>query len=134
MSSSADWIEQGVDCYIDAFGITDPETGDSLNVTGCSVHATARAVYGSGLAEHRRLRFHPVIAEWDTSPTTGQGQIIAGGDVTDRVRIFVTPELTQGWRCNRVIIQAFMFNPETTKKARIIDRVFEVSFSGNAGS
>jgi hypothetical protein len=126
-----DMIEQGVDCYIDAFGITDPETGTALNVTGCAVHAVARAVYGSGLAEHRRLRFSPVIAEWHTTPITGQGQITAGGAVTNRVRIFVTPEQTQGWRCNRVIIQAHMLNPSTSKKARIVNKVFEVSFSGD---
>jgi hypothetical protein len=122
-------IKQGVDLWIEANSIIDVRTGSAMNVTGYPVHAVARARYQRQVLGRRIYRYRmlePVIAEWHTTPTGTQGLIVAGGAVTDRVQIHVTPTQTSGWRCPLVIIQAEMTDPITGFVERIIDEVYEV--------
>lgn len=124
-------IRQGVDCWIEANSIINVQTGQSMDVTGYSVHAVARALYerrvlGRRLFQYRML--NPVVAEWSTTPTGTQGTVVAGGAVPDRVQIHVTPTQTAGWRCPLVMIQAEMTDPFTGYVARIINEVYEVDF------
>jgi hypothetical protein len=122
----ADVIRQGADCWIEANGIINLRTGLPMDVTGYAVHAVARARYERRIFQYQML--NPVVAEWSTTPTGDQGTIVAGGDVTDRVQIHVTPTQTAGWRCLFVNIQAEMTDPVTGYVERIVDKVYEVSF------
>lgn len=139
-----DIIQQGVDCWIEANSIVDVRTGASIDVTGFHVVAVARAIYDGGRfvygkpnASRRSYMYRmitPVVAQWSTTPTGTQGTIVAGGAVTDRVQIHVTPTQTEGWRCPLVIIQAEMTDPVTGYIARIIDAEFIVNFDANSGT
>jgi hypothetical protein len=124
-------IPQGVDCWIEASNIINVRTGTPMDVTGCAVHAVARALYerrvlGRRLFQYRML--NPVVAEWSTTPTGTQGTAIAGGAITDQVQLHVTPAQTSGWRCPLVLIQAELTDPITGYVERIIDEVYEVSW------
>lgn len=124
-------IPQGVDCWIEANNIINVRTGQSMDVTGASVHAVARALYerrvlGRRLFQYRML--NPVVAEWSTTPTGTQGTATAGGAIIDQVQLHVTPAQTSGWRCPLVMIQAELTDPITGYVERIIDEVYEVSF------
>jgi hypothetical protein len=124
-------ILQGVDCWIEANNIINVRTGQAMDVTGCSVHAVARALYerrvlGRRLYQYRMI--NPVVAEWSTTPTGTQGTATAGGAITDQVQLHVTPTQSSGWRCPLVIIQAELTDPITGFVERIIDEVYEVSF------
>jgi hypothetical protein len=130
-------IRQGVDCWIEANNIINVRTGLSMDVTGFSVHAVARALYerrvlGRRLFQYRML--NPVVAEWSTTPTGTQGTATAGGAVTDQVQLHITPTQTSGWRCPLVMIQAELTDPVTGYVERIIDEVYEVSFEVVIGS
>lgn len=125
-------IRQGCDIWLTAGNITDVTTGLPMDVTGYTVYAAARARYrrqvlGRNFYQYRMVS--PVVAEWSTSPTGTQGQATAGGAITNQVQLHVTPTQTEGWRCPLVIIQADLVNPVTGYVARIVDNVYEVSFS-----
>lgn len=126
----SDVIRQGVDCWIEALDIIDVRTGLPMDVTGFTVHAVARARYERhvlGRPRFYRTRMHsPIVAEWHTTPTGTQGLAIAGGAVTDRVQLHVTPVQTAGWRCPLVSIQAEMTDPVTGFVERIISEIYEV--------
>jgi hypothetical protein len=126
-------IRQGVDCWIEANSIINVRTGLSMDVTGCSVHAVARARYervvlGRQSVPYRFRMYNPIVAEWDTTPTGTQGTAVAGGAVPDQVQLHVTPTQTLNWRCPLVVIQAELTDPITGYVERIIDEVYEVSF------
>ena len=108
-------IKQGTHQYLDATGITDA-AGQALNVTGYSVAAVARASHVRG----------QVIAQWSTSPSGSVGTAVAGGSVTDRVRLEITPSQTTPWTCASVVIQAELTSPGGLV-ARIIDEQCAVS-------
>jgi hypothetical protein len=124
-------IKQGVDCWIEANNIINVRTGLSMDVTGCSVHAVARALYerrvlGRRLFQYRMI--NPVVAEWSTTPTGTQGTATAGGAITDQVQLHITPTQSSAWRCPLVLIQAELTDPITGYVERIIDEVYEISF------
>lgn len=124
-------VRQGTDCWISASNIVDVVSGASMDVTGYTVVATARARYqrrvlGRPIYNYRMMS--PVIAEWSTTPTGTQGVATAGGSVPDQVQLHVTPAQTENWRCPLVIIQADLIDPVTRYTARIIDEMYEVSF------
>jgi hypothetical protein len=124
-------IRQGTDCWIEANSIINIRTGEPMNVTGYTVHAVARARYERQVLGRRIYQYRmisPVVAEWHTTPTGTQGTAVAGGAVTDRVQLHVTPTQTAGWRCPLVVIQAEMTDPVTGYVARIINEVYEVDF------
>jgi hypothetical protein len=128
-------IKQGVDCWVEATGIIDVRTGSPMDVTGMTVHAVARALYEryvlgrpNYVRAYRWRMLSPVIAEWHTTPTGTQGQATAGGVVTDRVQLHITPTQSSSWRCPLVIIQAELTDPITGYVERIIDEVYEISF------
>jgi hypothetical protein len=127
---NAQVIRAGEDCWIEANNIIDVTTGLPINVTGYAVHAVARARWTGrrvlGTWRYQPRMIEPVIAEWSTSPTGTQGTIIAGGAVTDRVQIHITPTQSSGWRCPLVSIQAEMTNPATGFVSRIISEVYEL--------
>lgn len=112
----AEFIQQGIDCFIDAVDIVDA-AGVVLNVTGYTVEAVARAYYGSGA----------VVARWSSSPVGSQGLAIAGGAVIDRVRLVVTPEQTSAWNSMFVVVQAEMVSP-AGQKSRPISKTYQVSY------
>ena len=127
----ADIIRQGVDCWVEATSIINLRTGLPMDVTGYFVHAVARARYERRVLGRRTLQYRmisPVVAEWSTAPTGTQGTAVAGGAVTDRVQLHVTPTQTATWRCPLVNIQAEMTDPITGYVERIIDIILEVSF------
>jgi hypothetical protein len=136
-------IRQGVDCFITASNIIGVTTGEPVDVTGYTVYAAARAIYGDRyhLGKPNVVRgwwwsaaaYAPIIAEWSTSPTGTQGTVIAGlsngGTVTNQIQLHVTPTQTSTWRCPLVIIQAEMTDPNTNFVGRIIDEIYEVNFA-----
>jgi hypothetical protein len=125
-------IKQGVDCWVEACNIIDIRTGNTIDVTGYSVHAVARARYHRRVLGQYPRRWHaltPVISEWRTTPVAAtDGLIIAGGIVPDRVQIHITPTQSSNWRSPLVNIQAEMTDPLTGEVARIIDEIYEISF------
>lgn len=138
-NNNAQVIKQGVDCWLEALNIIDVRTGDPMDVTGYPVHAVARACYYRtvrGRPQYSTWQYRmlsPVVAEWSTTPTGTQGTIIAGGAVTDRVQIHITPAQTSGWRCPMVVIQAEMTDPVTGFVERVIDEIFDVSMEAVTG-
>lgn len=113
-------IQQGVDCYIDALNLVDITTGLPLDVTGFTV---------TGVARSTRPWPGPIIATWNTTPAGTDGVALAGGAITDRVRLVVGAAQTMSWwwRCAEVTIQADMTDPATDLTSRIIDARFFVS-------
>jgi hypothetical protein len=107
-------LRTGVDLFIDALDIVD-DSGVQLDVTGYAVEAVARAGHEQG----------EIMARWSTSPGGGQGTIIAGGSVIDRIRLVVTPAQTETWTSAFVVIQAEMMSL-TEKKSRPIDNVYQL--------
>jgi hypothetical protein len=133
--NAAGVIRQGEDCWIEASNILSPRTGELIDVTGWRVHAVARAWWSRVQLGQRIWQYRitsPVMSEWATNPTGGQGTIVAGigTDNTDphRIRLHITAAQTYHWRSPLVLIQAKMFNPITDEPARIIDEVFEIAF------
>jgi hypothetical protein len=124
-------ILQGVDCWIEASNIINVRTGTSMDVTGCSVHAVARALYERRVLGRRLFQYrmvNPIVAEWSTTPTGTQGTAVAGGAIPDQVQLHVTPTQSSSWRCPLVLIQAELTDPITGFVERIIDEVYEVSW------
>lgn len=125
-------IKQGTDCWITAANITAVATGLPIDVTNYTCYAAARARYHRqvlGRAYYQYRMISPVVAEWSTTPTGTQGEIIMGGTPTNQVQIHVTPTQTEGWRCPLVIVQAVLIDPITGYESRIVNSVFELDFS-----
>lgn len=111
----AELFKVGTDCFIDAYDIVDAD-GAQLDVTGYAVRAVARAYHEHG----------EILTVWSTTPDPGEGTIIAGGDVIDRIRLVVTPEQTERWDCYFVLVQAETVNL-VGRTSRPIHKVFQVS-------
>jgi len=138
---NAQVIRAGEDCWIEARDITDVRTGNPIDVTGYSVHATARAAYERyvrGRPQYMRAMrsrmLNPVIAEWDTSPTGTEGTIIAGGVDPYLVQIHITPTQSLNWLAPLVILQAELTDPITGYKSRIVDEVYELAYDATTQS
>jgi hypothetical protein len=133
--NAAEVIRQGEDFLIAAKNLRSVATGEPIDVTGWSVHAIARAWYqrvqlGQRIWQYRMI--NPVMSEWSTTPTGTQGTIVTGsatstGD-TNRVELQVTSSQTDNWRSPLVLIQAWMRNPVTDEKAKIISQVYEIEY------
>jgi hypothetical protein len=133
--NAAGVIRQGEDFTISAKNLYSVATGEAINVTGWPVHAIARAWYhraqlGARVWQYRMI--NPIMSEWSTSPTGTQGTIVTGVNTstgeTNRIEIKVTANQTNNWRSPLVLIQAWMSNPVTAEKAKIISQVYEIEF------
>jgi hypothetical protein len=133
--NAAEVIRQGEDFIISAKNLYSVATGETIDVTGWPVHAIARAWYqrtqlGARVWQYRMIS--PIMSEWSTSPTGTQGTIVTGANTstgeTNRVEIQVTADQTDNWRSPLVLIQAWMRNPVTAERAKIVSQVYEIEF------
>jgi hypothetical protein len=106
-------IQQGTSRVVSARDIVD-DNDAPLVVEGWHVHGVARANHSEGA----------LLAEWSDTPTGGQGRATAAGRT---VSLFITPEMSSAWVCDRVAIQAKIINPgdPDDQTERIIDETYD---------
>lgn len=106
-------LAQGTDRVVVAKDITDG-AGVALPVDGWSViaYAAAETVGGALLG---------VWSSADDRPT-GVGVASATGR---SVQVFITPDQSNAWNCDRVVMQGYVTSPDGSQTERIIDRTYD---------
>jgi len=106
-------LAQGTSRVAHASAITDGN-GDALTVDGWSVlaYAAAETVGGALLG---------IWSSADDRPA-GVGEASAAGR---DVKVFITPEQTNAWSCDRVVLQAFITSPSGDQTERIINATYD---------
>jgi hypothetical protein len=102
-------IPQGATRTIVIAGIVD-NAGAPLDVTGWAVHAQARP---------RNSPTAPLLAEWSSTPTDGQGVASAAGD---EVRLHIPHTMSVAWTWVRARLQCEITEPGPDgRRERIAD-------------
>lgn len=108
MTSEPLRIAQGTSRAIEIADIVDA-AGQPLTVTDWYVHAQARYDPTS-----------PVLAEWSTSPTAGQGRATAIGRT---VRLEIPHAMSSAWTWTTAELHVEISDPITERRERLLDAV-----------
>jgi hypothetical protein len=106
-------LAQGTSRIIRAKDVTDG-SGMALSMDGWSVIAYAAAETVGG----------PLLQVWSSASNRPSGVGVATASGRD-VQIFVQPDQTNFWDCDRVVVQAYITSPDGTQTERIINRTYD---------